>query len=223
MRCEERDAEAFGLGGACAVIGLFFLQIPLNQASIERAENHAAGHQPRFVLAVGGVQNRDGGMEVHGLAGELAQLPHRVLVIARLAVDPAAALGDLVRTDDQCVAMGLLQGLRLQHGKAQGGIRGRFFRERGFVHARDGDFEAQSQASEQLLPVARAGREHESPRLDPSLCFDAAFTAMISSRVYVASAGDRRLRVRVGRRNATRDLAAEGAAAPARCARARRR
>src|SRR6185503_17245564 len=57
----------------------------------------------------------------------------------------------------------------------------------------------------------------------PSLCFDGAFTAMISSRVYAASAGDRRLRVRVSRRNATGSLAAEGDAAPSRLARERRR
>ena len=52
----------------------------------------------------------------------------------------------------------------------------------------------------------RRGRVVE---VDPSLCFDGAFTAMISSRVYAAPAGDRRLRVRVGRRNAAGGLAAE--------------
>ena len=45
MRCDERDAEAFGLGARRAVVGLLALQVALDEARVERAEDHAAGHQ----------------------------------------------------------------------------------------------------------------------------------------------------------------------------------
>jgi hypothetical protein len=51
-----------------------------------------------------GIEKRHGGMKVHGLAGQLAQLASRVLVAAGLVVAPRAAGGDLVGSDDELAA-----------------------------------------------------------------------------------------------------------------------
>ena len=58
-----------------------------------------------------------------------------------------------------------LQGLGLEHGEAQRGVAPAIRSAARLRRRRGGHFEAQAEALEQRFPVARTGREHESPRL----------------------------------------------------------
>ena len=106
-------------------------------------------------------------MEVRALPAERAQLARRRRVIARLAEHTAGAHRDLVRADDERIAVLRAHRLRLEHRKPQRRVGGRFAAERALVDERRGDVEAQAQALEERLAVARGRGKDEPPGMRP--------------------------------------------------------
>src|SRR5687768_10308164 len=67
---DEGDAEAFGLGAAGAVVGLFLLQVALDARVVELTEMHAARNDARLHAAAPPIEEGKRGVEVGAFPAE---------------------------------------------------------------------------------------------------------------------------------------------------------
>ena len=112
-----------------------------------------------------GVEQRQRGMEFRRAPAQRAQLPHGVVVIARLAQRPPVERGDLVTADDQGVVGDHRR--RFQDREAQRGLFGRLACERLLVDSGRRYLETQAQALE-LAPGVLVNAIAPGPILPPA-------------------------------------------------------
>jgi len=97
-------------------------------------------------------------------------------MIARFTQSPARGGRDLVRADDERVAVPRAHRLRFERGEPHRSTRSIFPGERTLVGVRRGDFEGDAEAREELLPVAGGGSQDEPPGLSPHLGYGFVLT-----------------------------------------------
>ncbi|CRE10778.1 Uncharacterised protein [Bordetella pertussis] len=166
----QRDAQAFGLGAACGIVGLLGAQVGVDGRIGQRAETAQRDNIRCFrVHAVG---DGHGAVEFHGAPGQPAQLFAGALEPARLADGFAVDGGHLVRADHHAARVGGGHGHRLGDRQAQRQVGGRFARLWRFVHIGRNGGKRQAQAGQQLAAIARARCEDQLWRNGGHALFD---------------------------------------------------
>ena len=150
---QQRDAQAFALGAARAVVGLFGQQVALDLVGAQMPEHHAHARQRALLKAAFPTPNRQRGLKDHGFAAHARELSQCALVVARLAQRLAVQVGHLVAADHDRIRVALRDRRRFLPRQAQGHVGWRFVWERGFIHLGAHGLKRQAQAREQGVAV----------------------------------------------------------------------